>query len=203
MHIAEGVLSAPVLLGGGVLACAGIALGLHGITSRKISLCGVMAAVFFIGSLIHVPVGFASVHLLFCGLIGALLGWGAFPAIFTALLFQAVLFQFGGLSVLGVNTFCMGLAAVGAWYVFRLSIHFFKTPFGIALSGFFAGACGTIFSALLTASALAFSSEGFRAAAIALLVAHLPVMAIEGIITAATTGFIARAKPELLSISMK
>ena len=36
------------------------------------------------------------------------------------------------------------------------------------------------------------------AAAAILLTAHLPVMLIEGVVTAATLGFIARVRPEML-----
>lgn len=201
MHISDGVLSAPVLLAGGALAVAGLTIGLRSLTGQKIALCGIMAAVFFLGSLIHVPVGFASAHLLLCGLLGVILGWAAFPAIFTALLLQALLFQYGGLSVLGVNTFCMGMAAVCSWYMFKLGTAIFKTGYGAIVSGFFAGAGGVLFSAFFTACALSFSSEGFALAATALFLAHIPVMIVEGIITAVTAGFIMRVKPQLLGLS--
>ena len=65
----------------------------------------ILAAAFFVGSLIHVPIGPSSVHLILNGLLGMLLGWAAFPSIFVALMLQAILFQYGGITVLGVNTF--------------------------------------------------------------------------------------------------
>ena len=46
-------------------------------------------------------------HLILNGLLGMLLGWAAFPSIFVALMLQAILFQYGGITVLGVNTFNM------------------------------------------------------------------------------------------------
>ena len=58
---------------------------------------------FFVGSLIAVPVGPSSVHLLLAGLMGIMLGTATFPAIAIALLLQALLFGFGGLTTLGVN----------------------------------------------------------------------------------------------------
>ena len=67
---------------------------------------------FFVGSFVHVPIGLSSAHLILNGLLGAILGWAAFPAILTALLLQAVLFQFGGITVLGVNTFNVAGPAV-------------------------------------------------------------------------------------------
>ena len=52
--------------------------------------------------------------------------------------------------------------------------------------------------AMLTALALAFTSEGFWAAAQLLLLAHLPIMLAEGLITMFTVSFIARVRPEML-----
>ena len=60
----------------------------------------ILAAHFFVGSLIHVPVGPSSVHVVLNGLLGMLLGWAAFPSIFVALMLQAILFQYGGITVL-------------------------------------------------------------------------------------------------------
>ena len=118
MHIAEGVLSAPVLITGAVVAAAGVAYGLKKIPANHFMLAGLLGAAFFVASLIHVPIGFSSAHLILNGLLGVVLGWAAFPVIFVALLLQAVLFQFGGFTVLGVNTATMGLGALAAYGIF-------------------------------------------------------------------------------------
>ena len=62
MHIAEGVLSAPVLIAGAAAAAVGVAYGLRKIQSDHLMLAGFLGAVFFVASLIHVPVGFSSEH---------------------------------------------------------------------------------------------------------------------------------------------
>ena len=49
----------------------------------------VVTSAIFVASLIHVPVGPTSVHLVLSGLAGITLGWSAFPAIFVALILQA------------------------------------------------------------------------------------------------------------------
>lgn len=201
MHISEGILSPPVLAAGALLAAGGIARGLSGLTDRKTVFTGVFAAIFFMGSLIHVPVGFASAHLLLCGLVGIFLGWAAYPAIFAALVLQALLFQYGGITTLGVNTFSMGTAAVAAWYIFRLFRHSRDSMGGVAAGAFCAGFFGVALSTFLTAAALAFSNESFMTVAAALFIAHVPVMIAEGIITAATVSFVAKAKPQLLALS--
>ena len=95
MHIAEGVLSAPVLLTGAVVAAGGTSIGLKKIDYDRIMTVALLAAAFFVASLVHIPIGPASGHLLLNGLMGVILGWGAFPAILVGLFLQALLFQFG------------------------------------------------------------------------------------------------------------
>ena len=57
MHIAEGVLSAPVLIAGAAAAAAGIAVGLKRLDESRLMTAGLVGAAFFIASLIHVPIG--------------------------------------------------------------------------------------------------------------------------------------------------
>ncbi|MGD8881735.1 MAG: energy-coupling factor ABC transporter permease, partial [Desulfobacterales bacterium] len=92
MHISEGVLSGPVLISGGALTAAGTAIGLKKLDYDRIAQAGILAAAFFVASLIHVPIGPANAHLILNGLVGLLLGWAAFPVILVALVLQAVLF---------------------------------------------------------------------------------------------------------------
>ncbi|MBW1888008.1 MAG: cobalt transporter CbiM, partial [Deltaproteobacteria bacterium] len=111
MHISEGILSTPVLISGAVLATAGTAVGLKKLDYERIPHVAILSAAFFVASLIHVPIGPSSVHLILNGLMGLFLGWVVFPAILIGLILQAILFQFGGLTTLGVNTILMGLPA--------------------------------------------------------------------------------------------
>lgn len=201
MHIAEGVLSPAVLGGGAVLALAGTAQGLRRLEYDRLVAVGILSAAFFVASLIHVPVGLASAHLVLNGLVGVLLGWAAFPSILVALLLQALLFQFGGITVLGGNTFTMGFAAVASWYVFRAVCRLCPGMGGVRAGAFMGGALGVALAAVLTALALAFTDEGFWLAAQLLLLAHLPVMLAEGLITMFTVSFIMRVRPELLGMA--
>ena len=86
MHIAEGVLSGPVLAAGFAVTAVGIGIGLKKLDSEQIAETGILAAAFFVASLVHVPVGPANVHLILNGIVGLMLGWAAFPAIAVALL---------------------------------------------------------------------------------------------------------------------
>jgi cobalt/nickel transport system permease protein len=118
MHISEGVLSAPVLISGAALTAVGTAIGLKKLDYEKVPQAAMLASVFFLATLVHVPVGPSAMHLVLNGLLGVILGWAAFPAILIGLALQALLFQFGGLTGLGVNTLNMALPAIICYYLF-------------------------------------------------------------------------------------
>ncbi len=198
MHISEGVLSAPVLVAGALLASSGVAAGLKKMDYDRIPEVAVLSSAFFVASLIHVPVGPSSVHLVLNGLLGVLLGWMAFPAIVVALVLHAVLFQFGGLTTLGVNTVIMAAPGVTAYYIFNRPVR--RGGRMGALAGFGAGATGTALGGILVAAALLSTGEGFVGMARLVLAAHLPVMVIEGIVTGFCVTFLKKVKPEVLEV---
>jgi len=198
MHISEGVLAAPVLIGGAAVCVGGTALGLKKITQQEIPKVGILTAAFFVASLVHVPLGPSSVHLILNGLIGLILGWAAFPALLVALFFQAIFFQFGGVTVLGVNTVNMALPGIVAYYLCSAMVRSDNTVLNMA-GGFIAGAGAVAGAGILVAISLYLSSRAFLGAAKAVLVAHVPIMIIEGIITAIAVSFMKKARPELLS----
>ena len=123
MHISEGVLSAPVLVTGAALTAAGCAVGLKKLDYDRVPEVAVLSSTFFVASLIHVPIGPSSVHLILNGLIGLLLGWAAFPAILVALTLQSILFQFGGITALGVNTVNVVVPALVCGFLFQVAIR--------------------------------------------------------------------------------
>lgn len=198
MHIAEGVLSGPVLGAGAALTAAGTALGLRRLRPETVPVVAVMGAAFFVTSLIHVPIGPSSAHLLLNGLCGIMLGWAAFPALLVSLLLQAVLFGFGGLSTLGVNTFDMAAPAVLAGRLFSWVRRYAKSGAGRFAAGFGAGAVAVLLGCLATAAALYFSGREFAAAAGTLLGAHIPIAIVEGFISGWAVVFLGRVKPDAL-----
>ena len=197
MHISEGVLSAPVLATGVALAAAGISVGLKKMDYQKIPQVAVLSSAFFVASLIHIPIGPSSVHLIINGINGLLLGWLCFPSILVALTLQAILFQFGGITVLGVNTVTMALPGVICYYLFARLIHRENRLVSL-VAAFSCGFFAVLFSAILVAIALVFTEESFISVAKLIVLAHLPVMIIEGIITLFCVAFLKRVKPELL-----
>lgn len=199
MHISEGVLSAPVLISGGLLAAAGTGIGLKKLDYDRLPQVAILTACFFVGSLIHIPVGPTSVHLVLNGLLGLFLGWVAFPAILVGLLLQAVLFQFGGLTSLGVNAVVMAFPALLCYGVFKGGVRSSRPSISVACS-FLCGFCGILLGSLILAFALVFTGEAFVGVAKIIVIAHVPVMVIEGIVTVFCVHFLKRVKPEMLRV---
>lgn len=199
-HIPDGVVTIPVLAAGAAITVGGLAWGLRALSPERMPRVAVLSAVFFVASLIHLPAGPASVHLILNGLMGAVLGAAAYPAIVVALLLQAVLFGFGGLAVLGVNAADMGVPAILAGLAFR-ALWRRDAPRRTAVLGALCGGGAVVLTSLMLAGALALSGREFLPAAQVVLLTALPVVAVEAAFTAAALGLIARVKPELLGES--
>ncbi|MDR1044157.1 MAG: cobalt transporter CbiM [Candidatus Adiutrix sp.] len=197
MHISEGVLSAPVILGGAALALAGTARGLKGVTAEELPRASLLAAVFFTASLIHVRVGPAATHLVLSGLIGLMLGWAAFPVILIGLLLQGLLFQYGGLSTLGVNTFNMAGPAVLLGALLRRGLSG-PGPKTAAVCGLVCGGGSILLSALLVALCLYLSGDQFAVFSLAVVGANLPIVVIEALVTMFCVQFLRQVRPGLL-----
>ncbi len=199
MHISEGVLSAPILTSGAVLSLAGCAIGLKKMNYDQIMSVAMFSSAFFVASLIHVPAGIGSVHLLLGGLMGLILGWSAFPAILVALVLQTIFFQYGGLLVLGVNTINIAGPAVLCGFLFKSSV--LKDSRAQLIGSFCAGFFAMGFSAVCMAFSLWLTDQNFFKTAAILIISHLPVMVIEGLVTMVVVRFLARVQPDILTFS--
>ncbi len=196
MHISEGVLTGPVLLSSAALAAIGTTIGLKKMDQDRIVSAGILSAAFFIAALIHIPIGPSSVHLILNGIVGLLLGWVAFPVILTALVLQAIMFQYGGITTLGINSLIMATPAVSVHFLFRRLI--WKTRFIGWLAAFACGSLAVIGGAVMVGAALVFAQESFTEIAVLLVSVNLPIMLIEGIITAFCIEFLKKVHPVLL-----
>lgn len=217
MHIPDGILPAAVSVTG--YATTGVATwyALRKINQQEDPQAGIpkaslLTSAFLVASWIHIPMPPTSVHLVLNGLLGAVLGYYAFPAILIGLFFQAVMFQHGGLTTLGVNATMMGVPALLSHHIFRLRGLLVRKsepgsrPYRVwsGVFGFLAGATGLGISALVALVLLVttipshLDVEAERASIYALTLAHVPLMAIEGIFTALVILFLERVKPELL-----
>jgi cobalt/nickel transport system permease protein len=210
MHIPDGVLPTTVCLGGYITAGAATWFSLRKISRQEnpregMPKASLLTAAFLVVSWIHIPIPPASVHLMLNGLLGAVLGYYAFPAILIGLFFQAIMFQHGGLTTLGVNATVIGVPALLAYYIFRLRNMVGKENRVLTgLFGFLAGGGGLALSAvaaffiLVTTIPAHLNVEAERASIYALTLAHIPVMILEGVFTAVVAVFLQRVKPELL-----
>lgn len=204
MHIADGVLSAPVWMSGFAATAVLAAITTRNMDNEEIPKVSVVASAFFVATLIHFPVGATSIHLILNGLIGIVLGVRAFPAILLGLALQAIIFQHGGVSVIGVNAVMIGggaLVAYGAWLMRKkIALPASIKPYQRDVAfGALAGAIGIISSGVVLALALATSGEAFWAAAQFVFWYHIPLMLIEGAVAGACVGFLLRVKPSVLS----
>ncbi|MDR1658437.1 MAG: cobalt transporter CbiM [Deltaproteobacteria bacterium] len=197
MHISEGLMSAPVLAGGAALAVAGMAVGLKSLRSEDIPRASILSAVFFVASLIHVPIGPSSAHLVLNGLIGTIMGWAAFPIIFMGLLLQGLLFNFGGLTTLGLNTFNMAAPAVLFGVMLRPIVNS-QQPWLPWVAGFLGGGLPVLASAILVAIALYLSGEQFKFVALQVIAGNLPVIIIESVVVMFCVKFLKKVCPEIL-----
>ncbi|WP_322895824.1 MULTISPECIES: cobalt transporter CbiM [unclassified Yoonia] len=208
MHIPDGILPLGLTLGGWVAAGGLTAISLNRIAAQPdpraaLPRASMMTAAFFAASLIHIPIPPTSVHLMLSGLMGAMLGWYAVPAILIGLAFQAVMFGHGGLTTLGVNGVILGLPALAAFALTRGFGHV-GHPIARMLASFATGAGAVLlavglFAAFLLAGLPAHLDAGAeRTAIMALVIAHLPLALAEGMIVAAVLTFLRRTSPDMI-----
>jgi cobalt/nickel transport system permease protein len=196
-HIPDGVLSAPVLITGAIVSASLLAVALRRLDYDHLPQAAVLSAAFFVSSLISVPLGPSSVHLLLNGLMGLLLGWTALPALFVALVLQSAFFGYGGLVVLGVNTMNMAVPALFCALALRPMLRR-SGPRAIFWIGAAAGGLGVLLTAVLVALSLAASDKTFLPAAQVLGLTYLPLALVEALITGTLVAFVKRVNPELL-----
>jgi cobalt/nickel transport system permease protein len=190
MHISDGIISTPVCIAANVAAIGIIYLSGRNAKPDEIPKMGMTGAALFVSSLIHFPLAGTSIHLGLFGLAGIILGKRSFPVIFTALLFQSLIFQHGGLLTLGVNAINMGTGAWVAWMIWSIA----KLP--VYIRALLAGFAGIIVPALLMVAEFRLSGYG---TGIGLLIAiYLLAAAIEAAISLSAVKFFLRVKPEIV-----
>lgn len=202
MHISDGVLSPAVIAFGWIISLIFVALSFkwaqkQGSIAEQIPKLSVFTAAFFVASLIHINVPPTSVHLILNGLLGVILGALAYPAMFIGLVLQALLFQHGGITTIGINCFNIGVPALICYVVFRKgsSVGLSKPVVG--------GICGGLAILLTTfflAITLITAGEQFEMMAKLVILPHMAIMVIEAIITASVVAYLAKVKPELLPL---
>jgi len=206
MHIPDGFLSLPVALAFWVISAGLLAIAARRtqqqLGERQIPLMGVMAAFIFAAQMINFPVaGGTSGHLLGGVLAAIMLGpWAGMLVMACVIIVQGLLFQDGGLLVMGANIFNMGLltAALGSLYHGLAGRQ--SKGVRLVVAGVLAW-LSVIAGALFTALQLGFSGTSpFAIVVPAMLGVHVLIGIGEGLITMAALAFVMQVRPDLVSV---
>lgn len=199
MHLSDGVLNLPMAATTSIAAGAVLTYSIKNIQEEEIPKISLMTATFFACSLISVKIGPSSIHPLLGGLLGIMLGRRSPIAIFIGLLLQAIIFQHGGLTTLGVNTLLIGLPALASYKIFLKFKKDHKAPTFLAgfIGGFAVLSCVLLLILVLFLTASQYH-EGFFSVINLLAIGYLPLLVVEAFITAFTVTFIQRVRPNML-----
>lgn len=209
MHIPDGFLSVAVSIVFWVLSIAIILAALSRVNrelgEREVPVMGVLAAAIFAGQMLNFTVtGGTSGHLLGAALAAILLGpWAAVLVMTSVVSVQALIFQDGGLLVLGANLFNMAVIGSFVGYsIYRLVQWVARGQrWGIFAGGFLAAWASIEISALSAALQLALSGTSPANIAFpAMGGIHALIGIGEGLITLGALSFVYAARRDLLKI---
>jgi cobalt/nickel transport system permease protein len=207
MHIPDGFLSLATSVVCWVLAAVGVGLALwrsgKTLGQRQVPLMGVLAAFIFAAQMLNFTVaGGTSGHLVGGALAAILVGpWAGLLTMTTVVAIQAIVFQDGGLLVMGANILNMGVVATLVGYgVYRGVIALARGQrWGLFVGGFAAAWASVVISAVATAVQLAFSGTSPLSVALpAMALVHMLIGIGEGLITVGALAFVAAARRDLL-----
>ncbi|AXX96029.1 cobalt transporter CbiM [Arcobacter ellisii] len=195
MHISDGIISVEVAITTGVVATLFCAYALKKLSNEKIALVAALSALFFVTSFIHIPFGPTQIHLMLLGFIGIFLGNLAFLSISIALILQALLLGFGGLTSLGANIIIMAMPAFMVYLIFKLNI---MKKINEKIRFFLVGFIGVFISSIFLFIILVLSKEEYLAVGYSVIAVNIPTMILEGIITLFLLLYIKKVMPTLL-----
>ena len=195
MHISDGVLSLEVATVSTVVAFGFLVYSFKKLPNDKIALASAMSALFFVASFIHIPFGVTQIHLMLIGFIGVFLGSTAIFSISLALILQAFLLGFGGLSSIGANILIMGVASYLVFLIFKLE---FLRRLNEKIKLFLVGFIGIFISSIILFFLLIFSRQEYETVAYSIFLVNIPTMILEGLVTLFLFLYIKKTMPNLL-----
>lgn len=204
LHIPDGFLSFAVsILCWGVTALTlslAVSRSNKSFGERQIPLMGVMAAFIFAAQMINFPVaGGTSGHLLGGALAAITLGpWAGMLVMTAVIAVQALLFQDGGLLVMGANILNMGLITVAIGYGLYRGVSTRSRSLKLTVAGI-AAWLSVMAGALFTSLQLWLSGTSQLQIVIpAMLTVHALIGVGEALITVAALSFILQTRPDLI-----
>lgn len=208
MHIPDGFLSTLVSLLLWVVTILVVGYALKRVSAdlgeRQVPLMGVLAAAIFAGQMLNFTViGGTSGHLMGAAIATILLGpWAAILVMTCVVAIQALIFQDGGLLVLGANIFNMGIVGVLVSYFTYHTVKRLTSGryWGILVGGFLAAWLSIFIASLAVALQLAFSNTSPANIAIPAMAAIHALIGIgEGLITVGALAFVYSTRPDLVT----
>jgi len=204
LHIPDGFLSLIVSIICWVLTVLVIGTAISrtnkSLGEKQIPLMGVMAAFIFAAQMINFPVaGGTSGHLLGGALAAIVLGpWAGMLVMTAVIAVQALLFQDGGLLVMGANILNMGLATAAIGYGLYRAVSGQSKTVKLAVTGL-AAWLSVMAGALLTSLQLWLSGTSQLELVIpAMMGVHALIGLGEALITVFALGFILQTRPDLV-----
>jgi cobalt/nickel transport system permease protein len=210
LHIPDGFLSFLVSTGLWFISIFVIAYALNRVSKdlgeRQVPLMGILAAGIFAGQMLNFTVfGGTSGHLMGAAIATILMGpWAAMLIMTSVVSIQALIFQDGGLLVLGANIFNMAIVGVTvAFMSYRTVLRIAgKKKVGVLVAAFIAAWLSIEITALSVALQLAISNTSPANLAIpAMAGVHALIGIGEGLITVGGLAFLISARPDLLQPS--
>ncbi len=204
LHIPDGFLNVPISIVCWIVAIAFIALATQRaqrtLNERQLPLMGIMAAFIFAAQMINFPVaGGTSGHLLGGVLAAVTLGpWAGILVMTAVIAVQALLFQDGGLLVMGANILNMGLITALIGYGLYRSVINRRLVIRLAVIGV-AAWLSVMGAALATSLQLWLSGTvPLDIVTPAMMSVHALIGIGEALITVAAVSFILRTRPEAM-----
>jgi cobalt/nickel transport system permease protein len=207
LHIPDGFLSLFVSLVTWIIAIIMVGYALRRVGQdlgeRQVPLMGVLAAAIFAGQMLNFAVaGGTSGHLMGSALATILMGpWAAILIMTSVVSIQALIFQDGGMLVLGANIFNMAIVGVTtAHMAYRTGLKLGGgTKKGVLAAGFSAAWLSIMFAAMAVALQLAASGTSpARLAIPAMTGVHALIGIGEGLVTVGALSFLLSARPDLV-----
>ncbi|HUE98275.1 MAG TPA: energy-coupling factor ABC transporter permease [Anaerolineales bacterium] len=204
LHIPDGFLNFTVSIICWVITAITISVAVsrsnQSLGERQVPLMGVMAAFIFAAQMINFPVaGGTSGHLLGGALAAITLGpWAGMLVMTAVIAVQALLFQDGGLLVMGANILNMGLITVAIGYGLYRGVATGSRTIKLTIAGI-AAWLSVMAGALFTSLQLWLSGTSQLQIVIpAMLTVHALIGMGEALITVAALTFILQTRPDLI-----
>ena len=171
---------------------------------EKTLLISVLAGSIFVAQLLDWPIpGGTTAHFVGSALVSIVIGpYIGVLVMSLVLLFQALIFQDGGITTLGANILNMGvIGCFLGYFVFKVSSKYFKER-DTFWASFFAGWVSIVGAAIACGIEIGLSTQfqyGLLISVPAMAISHGLLGILEGLITAFAVDYLAKSRPDIFT----